>query len=208
MGERRIMAKKEFIMVDGIKCTAAAPLVDIDSIIPYERNAKIHGTELEFLKNAIKDPKIGFCDPIEVDRDWIIVSGHGRRQAALELGMKKVPCVRHEHLSGDASAAYRLIANRSGELSGYDFDIQKMEIDALEENGWDMQKFSFEDMSMFDGPEEEPQIEDEYVTEQDEPQIEYTGGDTYKLMVICHSPKERSEAAEAIAEMGYNVQTI
>ena len=56
MGERRIMAKKEFIMVDGIKCTTAAPLVDIDSIIPYERNAKIHGTELEFLKNAIKDP--------------------------------------------------------------------------------------------------------------------------------------------------------
>lgn len=207
------MTDEGYVWVDGIKCTTAAPLVDIDRIIPYENNTKIHGSELEFLKNLLKNPEIGFRDPIEVDGDDIIVQGHGRRQAAIELGMTKVPCIKYTDMHGDASAAYRLAANRVGELAGYDFDLQKMEIDALEEKGWDMQQFSFEDMSMFDEPVAADEGGDsgqmvEYVTEDEPAEDQYEGGETYKLMVICHSPKERNEAVEAITELGYNVQTL
>lgn len=207
-----IMAAKkkdtaDFVMVDGIKCTTAAPLVDLDKMIPYEKNARVHGSELEFLKNCYKDPEIGFCDPIEVDADMIIVSGHGRRQAALEVGMTKAPCIIHKHLHGDASDAYRLEANRQSDLSGYDFDVLNFEIDRLNKKDWDMARFGFEDMTRFDEPEamtfEDAHDEVDFVTEADREE-----DPTFKIMVNLPSKSAQDELFEYLLRNGYDCQVL
>jgi len=209
------MAKKKdvkdgFIMVDGIVCTTAAPLMDIDKIIPYENNPKVHGSELEVLKNAIRNPEIGFCDPIEVDRDMVIVSGHGRRLAALELGMTKVPVCVHEHMHGEASDAYRLIANRTSDLSGYDWDVMTIELGKLEDSGWDMEQFSFEpprDLGAdaeFEGGDSDFVIEPESETET----VTDTAAKPYKLMVYFDSPAVQGELFERLVSEGYDCQML
>lgn len=207
-----MVAKKpkteESTIVDGIVCTTAAPLVDIDSITPYENNARIHGSELEFLKNCIRDPRIGFCDPIEVDKDMVIVSGHGRHQAAKELGMTKVPCIIHKHMSGEASDAYRLEANRQSDLSGYDFDKLNFETARLKDLGWDMTTFGFEDMAQFDMGDNTETTDTEnieFITEPD-PLVKEEQG--YKIMVSLPSKEVQDELFEDLVRKGYNCQIL
>lgn len=196
----------DFVLVDGIKCTTAAPLVDIDTIIPYEKNARLHGTELEFLKNAIKDPRIGFRDPIEVDGDMIIVAGHGRRQAALELGMTKVPCLIHKDMHGDASDAYRLISNRTSDLSGWSYDILSEELSALKDIGWEMEQFSFEDMASFDEPESPFEPEETDYVEETAPGA--PSGGSCNLMVYCDDSDVQRALFERLREEGYRCQML
>lgn len=197
---------KDYVMVNGIRCTTAAPLVEIDKLIPYEKNAKVHGSELEILKNQIKDPQIGFRDPIEVDGDMIIVQGHGRRLVALELGMDKVPCLIHKDMHGEASDVYRLASNRASDLAGYDFDILNAEQTRLQDLGWDMESLGFEDMSKYDDL-----IADD-TAEEFEDLILDTGtaeGPTdYKLMVHFGDQSSQEELYRRLIDEGYMVQKL
>ena len=73
-------------------------LVDVDLLVPYAKNAKIHGKkQLEMLKKSIQE--FGFLTPCLIDQDFNIIAGHGRIMAAKELKLKKVPCVYVEGLT-------------------------------------------------------------------------------------------------------------
>jgi hypothetical protein len=79
---------------------------------PYDKNAKPHSPEqLEELKKSIE--LYGFDQPIVVDINLVIIKGHGRRQAAIELGLKEVPVIVADHLSNEAARLSRLIDNDS-----------------------------------------------------------------------------------------------
>lgn len=59
--------------------------VSLSLLVPYERNAKIHGPDqVEKLKASIQE--FGFLSPCLIDRDYNIIAGHGRVMAARELG--------------------------------------------------------------------------------------------------------------------------
>lgn len=73
--------------------------VPIDSIKPYKRNAKIHTqTQIEHIKKSIQE--FQFQDPIGVWNNEV-VEGHGRLEAAKQLGMKTVPIIRLDNLSDE-----------------------------------------------------------------------------------------------------------
>lgn len=116
-------------------------LIPVDRLIPYENNARTHGTELEFLKNNIRT--LGFRTPIEVDAEMVIICGHGRRLAAMELGMGVVPVTVHADLTEDEVCARRLADNEVSDLSGYDFELKDLELRKLEDLGWDMESLGF-----------------------------------------------------------------
>ncbi|MBO7219214.1 MAG: ParB N-terminal domain-containing protein [Clostridia bacterium] len=51
--------------------------MEVSKIIPYERNNKIHDeTQINRIANSIKE--FGFRQPIVVDKNNIIIVGHGR----------------------------------------------------------------------------------------------------------------------------------
>ena len=111
--------------------------VRLDALVPYERNAKIHGeAQIEKLMASIRE--FGFLTPCLIDRDHNIIAGHGRVMAAKALGMKTVPCVYVEGLTDAQRRAYILADNRLGELGEWDMDVVADELDWLAENGIDI----------------------------------------------------------------------
>jgi ParB-like chromosome segregation protein Spo0J len=113
----------------------------IDTIHPYPDNAKIHSdTQVEMIANAIK--AFGFDQPIVVDKDGVIIKGHGRRLAALRLGLKEVPVVTRTDLSEDAVKAARLSDNKVAEGEVDTVLVQK-ELNNLANADYDLAPIGF-----------------------------------------------------------------
>lgn len=115
--------------------------MDITSIKPYYRNARHNdGEALEKVAASIK--AFGFQQPILVDDDNIIITGHTRLKAALSLGIDKVPVAHAVSLTDEQIKAYRLADNRVAEYSSWDKDLLDMELSEFETI--DMSQFGFE----------------------------------------------------------------
>ena len=129
--------------------------VDINSIRPYEKNAKLHPEEqIEQIKKSIE--QFGMDDPIGIWKDEI-VEGHGRLIACKELGMKEVPIIRLDHLTDEERKAYTLAHNKLTMNSDFDLDILNDELDNILDI--DMSDFGF-DLD-FEDEEEKEIVEDE-----------------------------------------------
>lgn len=93
------------------------PIADLK---PYPLNAKEHPKEqVETLARSIK--RLGWSQPIVVDANGVIIAGHGRRLAALHLGLNKVPVLCRKDLSKEEAEALRLADNKVVSLD-YDQD--------------------------------------------------------------------------------------
>lgn len=103
----------------------------IERVKPYERNAKVHD-KAQVAKIAASIRKHGWRgNPIVVNEEGVILAGHGRRLAALDLGLPKVPVVMVKGMSEDEQRAYRLADNRVA-LSTYDTDLLQAELKEVE----------------------------------------------------------------------------
>jgi DNA modification methylase len=74
---------------------------------------------------------LGFCDPVLVGRDNELIDGEARYEAARQLGLDRIPCVRIEHLSKDEQRVLRLAVNRLAEKGQWDLDALKIEFEEL-----------------------------------------------------------------------------
>lgn len=128
---------------------------DIETVKPYERNAKKHpDDQVGHIANSLK--RFGWKQPLVVDKDGVVVVGHGRLLAAKKLGLKTVPCVCADDLTDDEIKAYRLAENRLSE-SAWDKTLLEFELDALPKI--DMSDFGF-DVDAFKKQElEAPEVE-------------------------------------------------
>ena len=114
--------------------------VEVEKIRPYERNAKTHtGRQVEQIANSIR--QFGFRQPIVLDKNGVIIIGHGRYQAAMQLKMKTVPCVRAEDLTEEQVAALRLADNK---LNESDWDMDNLEKELAEIQDIDMAEFGLD----------------------------------------------------------------
>lgn len=128
--------------------------VAIEKLVPYENNAKIHGSgQIEKIKASIKE--FGFLTPCLIDKDFNIIAGHGRVMASKELGMDKIPCVFIEGLSDVQRKAYILADNKLGELGEWDMDIVLSELEDLRDMDFDISLTGFELPTIDDEDEEE-----------------------------------------------------
>ena len=126
--------------------------IPIDSIKPYENNAKIHTDEqIEQIKKSIEE--FGMNDPIGIWKDNIIIEGHGRLMACKELGMEEVPVIRLDNLTDDQRKAYTLIHNQTTMNTGFNIDILNEELQSID---LDMSFFGFDEI-----PEPEIDIKDD-----------------------------------------------
>lgn len=109
-------------------------LWDVEKLIPYELNSKIHD-EKQVEKIAKSIQEFGWDQPIVVDCNGVIIKGHGRRLAAIKLGLAKVPVLVRHDLTEEQVRAARLADNRVAvgdidaellqkELASLDFDLE------------------------------------------------------------------------------------
>src|SRR3954453_13985999 len=84
---------------------AAVEPVDIDYLLPWGKNARIHSPkQVRQLARAIE--KLGFINPVLIDADNRILAGHGRVAAAKLLRLCSVPCLRVENMTPAQKRAY------------------------------------------------------------------------------------------------------
>src|ERR1700682_4135789 len=81
--------------------------LDPVSLQPYAANARMHPPrQLQQLTANIS--RFGVVSPVLINANGEIIAGHARVEAAKALGLKRIPCIRVEHLSDAQEKAYRL----------------------------------------------------------------------------------------------------
>lgn len=70
--------------------TTEFQLVDIDKLVPYANNARTHNKE-QILKLRSSLREFGFVNPVIIDREYNVLAGHGRIEAA-KAGTGKHRC--------------------------------------------------------------------------------------------------------------------
>jgi len=112
-----------------------------DSLIPYERNTKIHDqAQIAKLKASIKE--YDFDQPIVVDDEMVIIKGHGRHLAAMSLGMQKVPVIVRTDLTPQQVKAARIADNKISISTGMDDEMLMLEVEDLQQFGDDLDAFT------------------------------------------------------------------
>ncbi len=116
---------------------------DPAELIPYEMNAKKHDEQQ--IRDRRSHKKRGFDQPITVDKDDVIITGHGRREAALLAGLKSVPVIVRDDLSDEEVKAKRLEDNR---LASIDYDAIKLQKELESLVLGDVEVFGFDEREL------------------------------------------------------------
>ncbi len=112
--------------------------MEIKDIKPYEKNAKKHPKkQIEQVANSIKE--FGFNQPIVIDKNGVIIVGHGRYEASKLLGLKEVPTIT-VNLTEEQANAYRLADNKLNE-SEWDMGLVIEELKGLSDEMLDLTGF-------------------------------------------------------------------
>ena len=124
-------------------------LVPITKLVPYVNNARTHSPEqINKLRSSLRE--FGFINPVIIDRDFGVIAGHGRILAAKEEGIAEVPCVFADHLTEAQKKAYILADNRMAMDAGWDEELLRVEIEALQAEAFDLSLTGFDEKELSD----------------------------------------------------------
>lgn len=101
-----------------------------NELIPYENNPRNNDEAVQYVAESIKN--FGFKIPIIIDKQNIIVAGHTRLKAAIELGVEQVPCIIADDLTEEQVKAFRLADNKVGEIAEWDYELLQKELAEIE----------------------------------------------------------------------------
>ena len=131
------------------KTTTDMQLVPIGKLVPYANNARTHSPEqVTKLRSSLRE--FGFINPVIIDRDYGIIAGHGRVLAAKAEGITDVPCVFVDHLTEAQKKAYILADNRYAMDAGWDEEMLRVEIEALQGMDFDLGLTGFDEKELAD----------------------------------------------------------
>ena len=151
----------------------------VERLIPYARNARTH-SDAQIARIAASIVEFGFTNPILAGADGVIVAGHGRLAAAQKLGLPTVPVVVLDHLTPTQRRALVIADNRIAELAGWDEEMLRVELEALEAEGFDLDLTGFDaealsDLLAGEEPEHAGQTDDDAVPEMPESAVSRPG---------------------------------
>ena len=124
-------------------------LVDINKLVPYANNARTHNKE-QILKLRSSLREFGFVNPVIIDKEYNVLAGHGRIEAAKEEGIAEVPCVYADHLTEAQKKAYILADNRMALDAGWDDELLAVEMEELQNLGFDLGLTGFDESEIAD----------------------------------------------------------
>lgn len=114
----------------------------VGSLKPYARNARTHSKkQIKQIASSIE--RFGFVNPVLISDDGEIIAGHGRVEAAKQLGIKTVPTLALSHLSETERRAYVLADNKLALNAGWDREILAIELQGLVDLSFDVELTGF-----------------------------------------------------------------
>jgi len=168
-------------------------LIKIEQIKPYEKNAKQHPKiQIEKIKNSIKE--FGFNVPLIIDKDNIIIAGHGRYIAAQELEMKELPCIQKSQLTKEQVKAFRIADNKIAESDWID-DFLKSELSDLKLNNYNLINTGFSN----------EELEKLFNIEKSKIEI---GEIIYEISIECDDEKDQQKKYDVLTKGGYKCRVL
>lgn len=149
----------------------------ITEIKPYDKNPRKNDGAVDAVAESIK--QCGYCAPIVIDEDNVILAGHTRLKALKKLKYKECECVRKVGMTEEQKRKYRLLDNKTNELAEWDIDLLKGELDGLDFLDFD---FGFDIAD-----ESEPQA----IVEDDAPEVDEENEPITKLGDIWQLGRHR-----------------
>ncbi len=148
-------------------------------LVPYARNARTH-SDAQVAQIAASIAEFGFTNPILAGSDGVIVAGHGRLAAAQKLGLDAVPVVVLDHLTPTQRRALVIADNRIAENAGWDDELLRVELEALQVEGFDLDLTGFDadalaELLAGDEPDGEGETDDDAVPEVSETPVSRPG---------------------------------
>ena len=184
-------------------------LADVSELIPYVRNARTH-SEAQVAQIEASIREFGFLSPILVAEDNTILAGHGRLAAALKLGLKKVPCVKENHLTETQKRAYIIADNKLSLNAGWDSELLAVELSELEGADFNLDLLGFDEAelsSIFDTDKDVSDDDFDVEKELEEPCFSKTG-DIWTLgkhRIICGDSTDSSTFEKLLGETKVNL---
>ncbi len=104
----------------------------VDKLTPAAKNARTHSRkQLRQIAGSIQ--AFGFTNPLLIDTEGGIIAGHGRLEAAKQLGLETIPTIRLDHLSEAEKRALALADNKLAMNAGWNPEILAQELEYLNE---------------------------------------------------------------------------
>jgi DNA modification methylase len=121
--------------------------VEVSKLIPYAKNSRTHSdAQVAQIASSIKE--FGWTNPILVDGDKGIIAGHGRLMAARKLGYDKVPVIELKDMTENQKKAYVIADNQLAMNSGWDTSMLSLELQDLQDEGFDLELLGFDDKEL------------------------------------------------------------
>ena len=129
--------------------TTEMNLVSVSKLVPYVNNARTHSPEqITKLRSSLRE--FGFINPVIISRDFGVLAGHGRVEAAKAEGIAEVPCAFADHLTEAQKKAYILADNRMAMDAGWDEELLRIEIESLQGSDFDVSLTGFDEKELAD----------------------------------------------------------
>tara|TARA_R110000803_G_scaffold14887_5_gene41347 strand:+ start:1981 stop:2529 length:549 start_codon:yes stop_codon:yes gene_type:complete len=165
-------------------------------IKPYWRNARKNDETVEQIKQSIE--AYGFNQPLVLDKDNVIITGHARYKALMQLGHDQAPCITLD-ISDKKAKAYRIADNKIGEQTRWNNDelvVELREIGNIEEmqtyfSNVDLSSWLDQSVGFNIKPITEDQVTKKRTDLEEKFNHEHTGFDTIEL--ICPHCMEEYE---------------
>lgn len=168
-------------------------IVDIDSIVQNPKNANKHPVEqIKRLEKLIKYQ--GFRNPLIIsNRTGFLVVGHGRLEAAKNLGMQQVPVIFQDFENEAQEYSYLISDNEIARWASLDKELMLDSISEIEE--LDVELLGIEDFKLFDFEE---------ASEVDSEKEDSTS--KFILKVELPSEMDMHDLKDELLSKGYNVK--
>lgn len=163
----------------------------------YPKNNKKHPKkQIDRLAQSIDE--FGFNQPVLLDSNDVIVCGHARVEASLQLGLEQIPCIYVDHLTDKQIRQYRILDNKIAMESEWDFESLAPELAELEALGVDMQMGGLDELEkMF--PIEDPEVTEDEFTANENAETFIKLGDLIELgrhRVLCGDSTDSEQVSE------------
>lgn len=112
------------------------------------RNARKHSAK-QVAQIAASIQKFGFINPVLINEQGQLIAGHGRLQAAKELGIQTIPAIRIDHLTLAQQRALAIADNKIALNASWDLEILAEELKVMSELDFELEV----EITGFDTPE-------------------------------------------------------
>jgi 16S rRNA G966 N2-methylase RsmD len=172
----------------------------IERFIEYARNPRKNDHVVDKAASWIKE--FGFRVPILAKSDGTIVDGHLRLKAAKKLGMKEIPVSNADDMTEVQIKAFRLSVNKMSELADWDDDLLKIELEELDNLGYDIDNLGFDDIEIEGDKSNDGLTDPDQIPEVPQNVFGVKRGDVWLLgnhMLMCGDSTSESDVAKLMA---------